>query len=73
MARGTKQTIQEKILQKEELIEALTVRLKKENEELNELLELKKMEELNELKTIIQKTGMDIADIIKLAEARVAQ
>lgn len=73
MARGTKKTIQEKILQKEELIEALTVRLKKENEELNELLELKKMEELNELKTIIQKTGMDIADIIKLAESRVAQ
>ncbi|MBQ1192695.1 MAG: hypothetical protein IIX45_01035 [Lachnospiraceae bacterium] len=73
MARGTKKTIQEKILQKEELIEALTVRLKKENEELNELLELKKMEELNELRTIIQKTGMDIADIIKLAEARVAQ
>ena len=67
MARGTKKTIQEKILQKEELIEALTVRLKKENEE------FKKMEELNELKTIIQKTGMDIADIIKLAEARVAQ
>ncbi|MBQ2116951.1 MAG: hypothetical protein II193_10245 [Lachnospiraceae bacterium] len=73
MARGTKKTIQEKILQKEELIEALTVRLKKENEELNELLELKKMEELNELRTIIQNTGMDIADIIKLAEARVAQ
>ena len=40
MARGTKKTIQEKILQKEELIEALTVRLKKEKEELNELLEL---------------------------------
>ena len=55
------------------MIEALTVRLKKENEELNELLELKKMEELNELRTIIQNTGMDIADIIKLAESRVAQ
>ncbi len=47
MARGVKKSLQEKIAQKEELIEALSTRIKKEKEELNELVEMQKMEELN--------------------------
>ena len=40
MARGVKKSLQEKIAQKEELIEALSTRIKKEKEELNELVEI---------------------------------
>ena len=66
MARGAKKTLHEKIEQKENLIESLSIRLKKEKEELNELIELQKTEELNELRIVLQKSGMQIADIIQM-------
>jgi len=73
MARGVKKSLQEKILQKEGLIEALSTRIKKEKEELNELLEMQKMEELNELRAVVQKSGMEISDIIQMAQMQAAQ
>lgn len=73
MARGAKKSLQEKIIQKEELIESLTTRIKKEREELNELIEQQKNEELNELRVVMQKSGMDIADIIQIAQKRMAE
>ena len=72
MARGVKKSLQEKIAQKEELIDALSSRIKKEREELNELLEMQKMEELNELRVAVQKSGMEFADIIQLAQLQAA-
>lgn len=71
MARGAKKSLQEKITQKEELIEALSTRLKKEKEELNELTELQKMEELNELRLVVQKSGLEITDIIQMAQTQI--
>lgn len=73
MARGAKKTLQEKIAQKEELIESLSTRIKKEREELNELLEQQKNEELNELRLVMQKSGMEISDIIQMAQTRLAE
>ena len=73
MAKGAKKSLQEKIIQKEELIESLTTRIKKEREELNELIEQQKNEELNELRVVMQKSGMDIADIIQIAQTRMAE
>jgi len=73
MARGVKKSLQEKIAQKEELIEALSTRVKKEREELNELLEMQKMEELNELRIVVQKSGLEISDIIQMAQMQTAQ
>jgi len=73
MARGAKKSLQEKITQKEELIESLSIRIKKEREELNELLEQQRNEELNELRMVMQKTGMEIADIIQIAQTRMAE
>ena len=61
MARGVKKSLQEKIAQKEELIEALSTRIKQ------------KMEELNELRIVVQKSGMEISDIIEMAQMQVAQ
>ena len=73
MARGVKKSLQEKIAQKEQLIEALSTRIKKEREELNELLEMQKTEELNELRMAVQKSGMEISEIIQLAQMQTAQ
>lgn len=73
MARGVKKSLQEKIAQKEELIEALSTRIKKEKDELNDLLEMQKMEELNELRIVVENSGMEISDIIQLAQAQGAQ
>ncbi|MDE7416745.1 MAG: hypothetical protein K2N44_10690 [Lachnospiraceae bacterium] len=73
MARGVKKSIQEKIAQKEELIEALSTRIKKERDELNGLLEMQKMEELNELRAVVEKSGMEISDIIQMAQMQAAQ
>ena len=81
MARGVKKSLQEKIAQKEELIDALSMRIKKERDELNELLELQKMEELNELRIVVQKS-VDLVlfpnfefdhDIIQMAQMQAAQ
>lgn len=73
MARGVKKSLQEKIAQKEELIEALSTRIKKEREELNDLLEMQKNEELNELRLVVQKSGLEINDIIQMAQMQAAQ
>lgn len=73
MARGVKKSLQEKIVQKEELIDALTTRIKKEKDELNELLEQQKMEELNELRLVVEKSGLEINDIIQMAQTQSAQ
>ena len=71
MARGARKSLQEKIAQKEELIEALTTRLKKEKE-LNELVQQQKMEELDELRAAVEKSGMEIQDIIQYAQAQMS-
>lgn len=73
MARGVKKSLQEKIAQKEELIDALSTRIKKEKDELNELMEMQKLEELNELRMAVQQSGMEISDIIQMAQMQAAQ
>lgn len=73
MARGARKSLQEKIAQKEELIDSLTVRLKKEREELNELMETQKMEELKELRLAVEQSGLGISDIIQMAQTQMAQ
>lgn len=72
MARGARKSLQEKIAQKEELIDALSLRLKKEKEELGELLQQQKIEELDELRCAVEKSGMEIQDIIQLAQAQMS-
>ena len=61
MARGVKKSLQEKIAQKEELIDALSMRIKKERDE------------LNELRIVVQKSGLEINDIIQMAQMQAAQ
>ena len=73
MARGVKKTLQEKISQKQELIDSLSIRLRKEKEELNELLEMQNTEKLNELKSVLDQSGLEIADIIQMAQMKMAE
>lgn len=73
MARGAKKSLQDKITQKEELIESLSIRIKKEKEELNQMLETQKMEELNELRQVVEQSGLGITDIIQMAQTQMAQ
>lgn len=73
MARGVKKTLQEKISQKQELIDSLSIRLRKEKEELNELLEMQNTEKLNELKSVLEQSGLEISDIIQMAQMKMAE
>lgn len=73
MARGVKKSLQEKILQKQELIDSLSIRLRKEKEELNELLEMQNTEKLNELKSVLEQSGLEISDIIQMAQMKMAE
>lgn len=73
MARGARKSLQEKITQKEELIDSLTIRLKKERDELNEMLEAQKLEELNELRMAVEQSGLGISDIIQMAQTQIAE
>ncbi|MBD5395206.1 MAG: hypothetical protein HDR71_13285 [Lachnospiraceae bacterium] len=46
MARGQKRTVEDKIADKEKLIEALNIRIEKENKELKALLSEQKQKEV---------------------------
>lgn len=68
MARQAKKSLDDKIIQKQELINSLNIRIKKEKEELQDMMEAKKTEELNELRRVIEGSGMGITELIQLAQ-----
>ena len=53
MARGQRKSIDEKIAAKEELIEALLLRVESEKRELQELIQIKKQKELEAVSDLI--------------------
>lgn len=68
MARGPKKTIEDKIAEKEEMINALKVRLKSEQGELDALYREKREKDLEGLNQIISASGLELneaADILK--------
>lgn len=60
MARGQRKTIEEKIGEKEKLIQALKTRLKSEQGELDILYKEKRDRDLEGLTQILSDAGMDI-------------
>ncbi len=60
MARGRRRPIDEKIAEKEEIINALKKRLEKENEELKALLEEKNNKEIEILRDFIKTSNLGI-------------
>lgn len=68
MARGQRRTIEEKIADKEEIIKALTIRLKSEKEELESMFQEKREKDLAKLSEVLKASGLspdDAADILK--------
>ncbi len=62
MARGQRKTIEEKIREKEELVGALKVRLKAEQNELDALCKEKRDRELEGLNQMLEDSGLDLKE-----------
>lgn len=68
MARGQRKTIEEKIQAKQELIDALMVRVESEKRELEELYQEKKKKELETVRDLITDTGLqpeEVAEVLR--------
>lgn len=68
MARGQRKTIEEKIAVKQELIDALMMRVESEKRELEELYKEKKKKELETVSELITDAGLqpeEVADLLK--------
>lgn len=64
MARGQRKTIEEKISQKQELINSLTIRIESEQEELEALLSEQKQQEIECLYDFIKTSNLGIYESI---------
>ena len=62
MARGQSKTIEEKIREKEELVGALKVRLKAEQNELDALCKEKRDRELEGLNQLLEDSGLNLKE-----------
>ena len=62
MARGQRKTIEEKIREKEELVGALKVRLKAEQNELDALCNEKRDRELEGLNQLLEDSGLNLKE-----------
>lgn len=72
MARGQRKTIEEKIIAKQKIIEALMIRLESEKQELNELFEEKKKKELEVVNELIEDAGLQPEEVAKLLQEYVS-
>ena len=66
MARGQRKTIEEKILQKQEIINNLSVRIESEQNELQALLSEQKQQEVEILYEFIKTSDMSVYEAIEL-------
>ena len=60
MARGQRKSIEEKIAEKEEVVEALSIRLEKEKNELKALLNEQKQQEIEGLYDFIKTSNLNV-------------
>ena len=63
MARGQRKSIEEKIAAKQELIEALMIRVESEKRELEELYQEKKRKELETVSDLMSDTGLTAEEV----------
>lgn len=68
MARGQRKTIEEKIAAKQELIEALLIRVESEKRELLELQREKKLKELEVVSELIEDAGLAPEDVAQMLQ-----
>ena len=63
MARGQRKSIEEKIAEKQDLINSLNSRLEKETEELNLLLNEQKYQEIENLYELVKASNLSVEDV----------
>lgn len=68
MARGQRKTIEEKIMAKQDLIDALTTRIESEKRELDELFEEKKRRELEAVSDLIADAGLQPEEVAEVLQ-----
>ena len=73
MARGPRKSIDDKIRDKEELIESLKVRIQSEERELNELKTEKRNKELEAITGILEDAGLSVEDAKTILEQHISE
>ncbi len=68
MARGPRKSVDEKIQAKQNVINALLVRVESEKRELEELYEEKKRKELEQVNSLIEETGLEPSEVAALLQ-----
>lgn len=66
MARGQRKTIEQKIEEKQRVIDSLEIRIEKEREELQELLDEQKMSRLEEIGNIIENSNLSMEEVERI-------
>lgn len=73
MARGQRKSIEEKIQQKQEIIDALETRIEHEREELEVLLSEQKQKEVETLYDFIKTSNLDVYEATEVLQQYVAE
>lgn len=68
MARGQRKTLEEKIAAKQELIDALEVRMESERRELEELYGQKRRKELEAVSDLIEDAGLEPEEVVAVLQ-----
>lgn len=73
MARGQRRSIEEKIQQKQEIIDGLEIRIEHEREELEALLSEQKQKEVETLYDFIKTSHLDVYEATEVLQQYVAE
>lgn len=73
MARGIRKSLDDKIAQKEELIESLEIRLEKEKNELNEMVQEQRRQELDGLYEFLKNFNLSVDTATEILREHVEQ
>ena len=71
MARGVRKSIEEKIADKQEVIDALEVRIQKEREELQALINEQRMARLESLEELIDSSNLSLEEVEEILRQHV--
>lgn len=72
MARGPRKSLDDKIREKSEVIEALKIRIKSEQAELDELIREKQNKEIAEIGNLLRDSSLTTEDAKKIIEAYIS-
>lgn len=72
MARGQRKTIEQKIEEKQRVIDSLEIRIEKEREELQELVSNQKMMKLEEIGNIIENSNLSMEEVERILSEHVS-